>query len=572
MNQSRVVATAAAVVFLVLFVVALGVRFWASGKAAEIVGPDHIAAGAERVYVHVNGELLVLSDAGELVERRRTPALIGGESLIDMRVLDDGRLLLARRLPSALFECDPASWVCNETARAIAGKFHDQFKVAFDPASGGFYFSDFTGRLWHLPQAEAEPKRMATDSRVDHPNDIALDEAGRLWIADSGNHRLVAYQRGDGDQWKLSYEHDARNPFADAMRSWPMMLVMASDGNWWVAQPDPRGQRADLVIYHPERGAIAKVPLPEGGEPVDLARAGDAMIVTDRDRFRLYRVEVASRSAVEFGDAHVRAVLAHQRKLRSRFESGSDGALVALIVFGVLMVLAAFMATPRDQRWTKQETAPPLVANAVASGPVLGHVHWLKRHSKTERFLRWAAPLGTFMPLVMLAMFAGLYFLIGDPDEAAGPRQREKAAELEQTFLFIAVFLGGLPLLLQAGIRNMRHRLGTDGRQLYARLADGKQIAIAPEKFVYNQRVIAFQEFVFPVQTGKKQPLYLAGEIETFVIPLLQRGRRLGAWEMLQYQWAHRERTLMFMLGYGAILIVVAVATGAWRPLFKGFL
>ena len=57
----RPVGLAVAIACLVLFVGALGVRLWASGHAVKMVGPDHVAAGAGRVYVHVDGELYVLS-------------------------------------------------------------------------------------------------------------------------------------------------------------------------------------------------------------------------------------------------------------------------------------------------------------------------------------------------------------------------------------------------------------------------------------------------------------------------------------------------------------------------------
>jgi len=78
------------------------------------------------------------------------------------------------------------------------------------------------------------------------------------------------------------------------------------------------------------------------------------------------------------------------------------------------------------------------------------------------------------------------------------------------------------------------------------------------------------QGYIFPVQTGKGQPLYEDGEIETYIAPLLGRAKRLGPWDMFRYQLAHREATNMIGLAFVVVILVMMFATGAWRHILHG--
>src|SRR6266705_2895409 len=95
MKITRLMSTVSALLFMALFLGALGLRLWASSKSTEVNGPDHIAAGPERVYVHANGELLVLSASGKLLARQAIASLGVNDAPIDLGVLQDGRVLVA---------------------------------------------------------------------------------------------------------------------------------------------------------------------------------------------------------------------------------------------------------------------------------------------------------------------------------------------------------------------------------------------------------------------------------------------------------------------------------------------
>ena len=193
-GKYRPAGVAAALLCMVLFLGALAARFWASEKAAAIIGPDHIAADHVRVYVHFNGELFVLSRSGDLKARHPLATVIADDQLIDLRVLPEGNLLLARRSPAGLYTCEPAPWDCRRMALPVTDRLRDQYKVFPDKAGNRLLVSDFASdRLWsqplsavrhHLTAANQMPQCMRRVSiRIDlSAKNIGL--AGREPMAD----------------------------------------------------------------------------------------------------------------------------------------------------------------------------------------------------------------------------------------------------------------------------------------------------------------------------------------------------------------------------------------------------
>ncbi len=569
MKSSRSVGIALTALFCILFVGSLVLRILASGRAAAIMGPNHVAAGGNRVFVNTESDLFVLSASGDFLGRHGLPELIKGDALIDMRVLRDGSLLLAREWPAGLFVCDPGSWQCRELNLPVVSRLRGQFKVVADEDSGLLYISDFRNDIWVQPLAGGDPERLTANREVRTPNDIALDADGRLWVADSGNFRIAVFARADGGEWHLERSFDADHEFADAGRIWPMMLAPGADGNWWVMQPDPCLTRSNLLLYHPERGGVARIDLPPDSHPIDVAPLGDSMVVTDRTGFRLYRVDVATHAVSGFGDGSFQEIMAAAASRKTRYETIADGSLYVVVIAAILMVAGAFLATPKGRRWSKIETAAPLSPGSAPPSP-LHRMHWLKTHAGTERIMRWVSPVSFVAPLLPLVLLACIYyFLSGSMGGNPKPPASNLLFHLQRLFWFTAVLSIGLAILTRTSLRIMRHRLGTDGRNLYVRLADGRQLSIAPERMVYGARMIAYEEHVFPTCAGNNRPLYGKDEVETYIAPLLGRATRLGAFDMFRYRLAHREPTLVVSLAFVAVILGLVAVTGIWKVILR---
>jgi hypothetical protein len=214
----------------------------------------------------------------------------------------------------------------------------------------------------------------------------------------------------------------------------------------------------------------------------------------------------------------------------------------------VLMLLFAILATPRGKRWTRPPPAfdPESVTGEV---PETRRVHWLERNPRIERNMKWgervfhASLIG--LVLSILVVYALLNFQAGqDPDSAAA----EKASELGIILLLGGVMLALLVPVVRLSVNVVSRRLGTDGKRLYIRLEDGRELAVDPSELLYTNRVVLYRCYMFPLLGGKGQPLYPPGELDTWLAPLLRKSRRVTWVESLKYQWKHQQSLLIWSL------------------------
>ncbi len=246
---------------------------------------------------------------------------------------------------------------------------------------------------------------------------------------------------------------------------------------------------------------------------------------------------------------------------------GSDktGAIVAMTVAGILMTGAAVLATPQYKRRTRPGVAAPVTATDSPMPRITG-VYWLKRNAKTDRLLAWVQ-IGVYIVAALLIASTVALFNLMQMAKMETPRPEDLASieDGKHMLTLMLIIAAGLPLLARLGLRSMKHSLGTDGTRLYVRTDEARQQSFAPEQLVYGNRAILFREQVFATQTGKRQPLYADGEIETYIAPLLGRAKRLGPIALLGYQLEHRESTLMANLIFAVIVASFVFGTGLWH-------
>ena len=111
------------------FVAGLGLRIYGSSQTSHYIGPGHMAAGGGRVYVSANGHLFVLTDIGDTL-LHMTPEQLGMQGdITDLRVMPDGRMLIAERRPARIRLCNTANWSCRAVKAPIARTLTNHFKV-----------------------------------------------------------------------------------------------------------------------------------------------------------------------------------------------------------------------------------------------------------------------------------------------------------------------------------------------------------------------------------------------------------------------------------------------------------
>jgi len=139
---------------------------------------------------------------------------------------------------------------------------------------------------------------------------------------------------------------------------------------------------------------------------------------------------------------------------------------------------------------------------------------------------------------------------------------------INELLIALGILALGAPLLAYFGFRSMRNRLGSDGHYLHVQTHQGRHLTLDPVRVVYTHRLLAYEDQLFPIQTGNRKSLYAEGEIESHIGPLLGRAKRLGVLAMLRYQIRHREPTTMASIFYIVIVAVALAYTGLWRIIF----
>jgi hypothetical protein len=440
-----------------------------------------------------------------------------------------------------------------------------------DANTEGLFLSDTAGGRLHWLSADGQTTRVLSEEKVFRRiNDVALDEKQRLWLADSGNRRLVILEAGADGEWVVTDELSTRTDLARPGLDWPMMIAFSPTGDAWVVQQDPNLERSDLLIYEAQHGAKKRIDLPAEMHPTDLARSGNRMLFTDKDGFRLMHIDIHTHTVAPFGDQRVQAMLSAASQAKADANRMRWLAIGAMGLCGVLMFAAAFWASPKGRRFTPRPKVPRLEPGPWTESRSEG-LHWLLRDAKTEKFLHIAQWALFTMTACMLALLGYAWYLLNTLLEGEAAQQAAVCVSgIGEMFLLLILSILGIPALANLGFRHMRNRLGSDGQYLHVRLYNSQHLILDPGQLVYTDRVLAYKNHILPIQTGNRKPLYAEDEVETHIAPLLSRATRLGIFAMLRYQIRQREAMTIASAFYVVTLTAVLWYTGLWRILPPG--
>jgi len=557
-------STSLALLFLVLLLGSLAARFWATDRSAQYAGPTHIAADSQQVFLFASDHVYHLSSAGKLLAQYPVEVTGMTDIPIDLRIIGDGQLLIAGQGPARIRSCDTSNWECEELGFGKIDEPERQFKVLVNTPAHSLLLTDARGdRLWGQGGRDSAAVRLLPDKTLAGPNDLAFDSRGHLWIADTDHRRIVELLPVEDGAYEIGREHSTMNQLTRGKRYYPIMLALGGDGNWWVTQATEFSDRyADLVVYDPDKGAVNQVTLPGSIFATDIAATGGDILVTDLEQFTVYRVDTGTLEVGIFGDDRCRDAMSDLKQKHERYELMSQLAMVAVFVFGAMMVVTAIIATPKNRRWTP---VPGVIDMEAAPQDVPGvrGVYWLKRNPKIDRSLKWLEILGSSLIIVTLTGGLALYgWARMQAGDNPGEELQQKIDVLGYIFLLSGLLMAAVIPFVRYSVKSMKYRLGTDGKQLYIRSNDGREIMVPPVELAFTNQAIFYQKYFIPLQTGKRQNLYGEGEVETWIAPLLRQAEKLSQFEGLKHQWRHRSALLSWSLisifALGLLLVLVS--------------
>jgi hypothetical protein len=561
MEQKNPLAVGMSLLFLCLLLACLGTRFWVEDTSWKKTGPTHIAASPEQVFLFAAGELLVFSADGQLQQRLTADVTGLHDQPIDLQVTRDGRLLVSEQRPARIRRCQTDPWNCEDIGDEIGNHLSRQFKVKLNTPVGYLVASDASGdTIWGINEAGLQPRQLVPAGTLAGPNGFAFDLDGRLWVADTDHRRIVELVVAENGELEPGREHSALNQLTIEERYYPMMLAQAPDGLWWVIQAAEFSEgTADLVLYDPDTGVNNRIELPADGYPTDIANLGLDMLVSDLETFSVYQINTRTFEVGGFGDASFAALMSELKERKAYYKRLSALALVGVIVFGILMVVMALQATPRDKRWTPLVRAIDFEKMGQTSPPSAG-IHWLERNSRVDRALKWAAfSIPIYLGGLLIALLVALGWALGQDGTEPGSEMQEMIWQLGLLTLVFALFIGGLLFMLRLAVKPMKHRLGSDGKKLLIRLDEGRELSVQPADLFYTHRSILYQQYTIPLQNGRNQNLYVDGEVENWLFPLLEKATKLSPMQAIKHQWKHRDALLLWSVVSGVVLGLVLI-------------
>ena len=561
-------AAGLAILFTVVLIAGLVLRFWAADREYGFAGPTHITTGSAGVFVYASGDILHLSSAGELFNVFGRERTLLADDPLDLVLLESGELLVAEQQPAKIRLCNTETWACRSLGEAAISGIERQFKVLPADGVGTWLLTDARGdALWQLDESMSVMTAGLPENTLAGPNGLAFDREGRLWLADTDHRRIVELLPRDDGGYVIGREHSAMNELTVGNRHYPMMVEPGEDGRLWVAQAAEFTEAySDLVAYDPDGGAVAVADLPGGAYATDLAALGKDMLVTDMERFAAYRVDTSSLAVSAFGDQAFQDRMQAYREQRAMYGRLGMASLAAIIVAAFFLIIVAIRVTPKDRRWSQ---IPPAIdiEGAAAAVPQTAGVHWLERSARNRWMMNWFEK-GYYVLFGLLCLVSALIYLWSCeqpwPVEEGGLSGADRLGLLLLlTCLVVASFI---PMIhIAAGV--FRRRLGSDGQRVHMELENGRRLSVKPGQLCWNNRAVFYREFTFPMQTGRKNWIYAEGEVQTWLAPLLREARRLNEWQILKHQWRNRDRMLLAVTGaimfMGAILLLVKLISVA---------
>jgi len=542
------------------FIAGLGLRIYGSSQTSHYIGPGHMAAGGGRVYVSVNGHLFVLTDIGDTLLHLAPEQLDMQGDVTDLRIMPDGRLLVAERRPARIRLCDTTNWSCQTVKARLAPTLTNQFKVLPAPDGKLLYVTDSTqkGALYQLNMATGA-LRPILQGVLSNANDLQWSANGLLWVADSGHHRIVQLRLNGNRAQLTGIPFSTKNRASYENRTWPMMLQPLPGGEWAVTQPTSRGGKADILLYKDARTPERRLPLDDNIDPTDLVMANGWLVASDIEGYALYSVDTVTGTARRWGDQMINRWLSDQESQRKLFERWVDGGMVIMILTAPFMLLAGYFGTPKSQRASLLHAGRiiRLQASEAELHP-MSSIYWLKRRRKIDLVFRFLAP-GITVFVVLFLIASG--YMLSLVSENAPP---EKQAEFLNVFLGLAAVAIGLLPMVFLNMRMVRGQLGTDGTRVFVRYPNGEEGSSPINKIVYSANLLRFGRHTVSVGARQGQALYEPGEIENYIAPLLRAGKKVGVFSMAWRQVVAGEPGPI----YTYIYTIVIIALGSYLKIF----
>jgi hypothetical protein len=357
---------------LVLILVALGIRLWASNRMFLIEGPANMHKGPDGlVYIMTDTSLYIYDQDSGLVDFVPMERFGIKKARGDFWVFKNGDLLLRRDTEKKLtyrreletffrsgsskedkddtgdgilLRCSRATYSCRPFGRGRdAFSKIGAFKVFVDEDQNDVYITDTPAHQLLLYDLNGDLKRKS-DAFYLYPNGIVRGHDGLLYIADTNHHRIAAVSADYDTFGRIERSFSIMNTVGPPEKVWPFALGQDKNDRWWVINAGDGMRNGDLTIYDNGGQVFRHVELPDDADPTSIVVLADRVLVTDVSLMRVYSLALNGEMQNDFGSLTLQIDSSNRFREKNLYSILSSTMLYLILAAAMVTLVIAWKA------------------------------------------------------------------------------------------------------------------------------------------------------------------------------------------------------------------------------------
>lgn len=476
--------------FLLLILLAVGVRLWADSRYKAVPYPNLLAASAEGVAVSCGQIVYVYDTDGTILRHYPLPAGVQPTQLF----WDKGKLCLADMKSKSILELD----IQEIKEKKLSGaSISAQFKVTREPTTDRLFVSDGANhRILIFDEVgkylRSFGKEGTNPGEFKFPNEMYFNETGQLLIANTKRPAIEIYSP-DGQ-----FQSTLVEPTGDKTYRYPTDFVLTPD-RLLLLENDGFLNRAKIRSYDRKGVKNAEVGIGDAKVIGAIVTIGDRLLMSDCEDRQLMTFSLSDLRPLGPFSGDFANKCAEWNRDAKLFKTISYGSLIALLFFCAPVILFYVRIKREESKDILQVDISALTGKATSVESNGSSADLCLGTPVNAKLLRYS--FISFGVGILSLILALIYAKLGSKPSFA----------LISVFIFgqLTFFFGMIFLVRAGGISNWKRK---QTESAFKKIIHDDMLALLPDEHVERvalaQNSQSAQDIVLLIFTDKRLLLY----------------------------------------------------------------